>query len=104
MNELILDPHNIIDIHENVSLLTQINEIFICSCTNPNENQSNYKHHAEEIMSGSRQDIFRFFKGYVPLINVIKDNQAFICEILKNEFVLNESKTLLIKYQKKKKS
>ena len=97
MNELILDPNNIIDIHENVSLLTQINQIFILSYTNPNENQSNSKYNDEEIISSSRQNIFRFVKGYVPLITVIKDNQAFISEILKNQFVLNESKNLLIK-------
>lgn len=96
MNELILDPNNIIDIHENVSLLTQINQIFISSYQNSNEPQSNSKYNGEDIIS-SRQNIFRFVKGYVPLINVIKDNQAFISEILKNEFVLQESKNLLIK-------
>lgn len=54
---------------------------------------------AEEL-SKTRQNIFRFVKGYVPLVNLIKDSQNQIAKIIHDPKIPVESRKLIYEIMK----
>ena len=59
------------------------------------EDEEEKKYEFEDEISKARQNIFRFVKGYQPLVNLIKDSQNQIAKIVRDDQIPLKSRKLI---------
>lgn len=84
-------------------MIKDINGIFYKKNNNFNDEKNGTEEKKElkfEEISKTRQNIFRFVKGYIPLISLIKDGQNQMAKIMKDNKIPIEKRKLFYEIMK----
>lgn len=85
--------------NEALKIIKELNLVFFIKKIDLNEDEINSYSESQikkENIRKTRQNIFRFVKGYIPLVNLIKDSQNQMAKILKDRSITFEGRKLFL--------
>ena len=85
--------------NEALKIIKELNLVFFIKKIDLNDDEINSYSETQikkENIRKTRQNIFRFVKGYIPLVNLIKDSQNQMAKILKDRSITFEGRKIFL--------